>query len=188
MNPQIYVACLAAYNNGKLHGEWIDAAQDPEDILEEIQEMLSKSPEPDAEEWAIHDYDDFDEISIGEHESLETISIIASALEEYGEPMAYYIANLADYIDDELIDNFEEAYHGEWNSEEDYARTWYEDSGMLDHNSPLSNYIDWEAVARDMSCECMHFAKAGSFIWAFWTCGQEGTDKDGNCTRKWTAI
>ena len=25
--PRIYVACLAAYNNGILHGAWIDAAQ-----------------------------------------------------------------------------------------------------------------------------------------------------------------
>jgi hypothetical protein len=25
--PQIYVACLAAYNNGRLHGVWIDAVR-----------------------------------------------------------------------------------------------------------------------------------------------------------------
>ena len=28
ITPKIYVACLAAYNNGHLHGEWIDATQD----------------------------------------------------------------------------------------------------------------------------------------------------------------
>ncbi len=52
--PRIYVACLAAYNNGHLHGRWIDAAQDAEDIQSEISEMLSASPIPNAEEWAIH--------------------------------------------------------------------------------------------------------------------------------------
>ena len=30
--PRIYVACLAAYNNGRLHGRWIDADQSVEDI------------------------------------------------------------------------------------------------------------------------------------------------------------
>jgi hypothetical protein len=25
--PKIYVACLASYNNGILHGKWIDAVQ-----------------------------------------------------------------------------------------------------------------------------------------------------------------
>ena len=38
-----------------LHGSWIDANQDADDIHEEIQEMLTESPEPVAEEWSIHD-------------------------------------------------------------------------------------------------------------------------------------
>ena len=34
--PKIYVACLAAYNNGILHGRWIDANQDADTIRDEI--------------------------------------------------------------------------------------------------------------------------------------------------------
>ena len=34
--PKIYVADLAAYNNGKLHGVWIDATLDLEDIQAEL--------------------------------------------------------------------------------------------------------------------------------------------------------
>lgn len=47
-NPEIYVADLAAYNNGDLIGRWIDATLDPEDMLAEIQDMLEQ-----GEEWAI---------------------------------------------------------------------------------------------------------------------------------------
>ena len=43
--PRIYVACLAAYNAGRLHGEWIDADQDADVIHEEIQEMLAAMPD-----------------------------------------------------------------------------------------------------------------------------------------------
>lgn len=46
--PRIYVACLSAYNNGFLHGEWIDCDQDAEVIWAEIKEMLKASPMPDA--------------------------------------------------------------------------------------------------------------------------------------------
>ena len=53
-NLRIYVACLAAYNDGKLHGQLINANQDADCIYEEIREMLSESPVPNAEEWAIH--------------------------------------------------------------------------------------------------------------------------------------
>jgi len=42
---RIYVADLAAYNNGKLHGVWINACDDLEDIQEQVNKMLAKSPE-----------------------------------------------------------------------------------------------------------------------------------------------
>ncbi|HBL92812.1 MAG TPA: hypothetical protein DD375_04790, partial [Hyphomonas sp.] len=51
--PRVYVACLAAYNNGRLHGAWINATE-PDEIMEHVRAMLAASPEPDAEEWAIH--------------------------------------------------------------------------------------------------------------------------------------
>lgn len=52
--PRIYVACLAAYNNGRLHGAWIDAAQGEDHVWACVRKMLAASPDPHAEEWAIH--------------------------------------------------------------------------------------------------------------------------------------
>ena len=43
-NPRIYVACLAAYNNGYLHGAWIDADQDTDEIRAEVAAMLLSCP------------------------------------------------------------------------------------------------------------------------------------------------
>ncbi|MFD7017229.1 antirestriction protein ArdA [Streptomyces sp. NPDC059928] len=80
---QIYAACLAAYNNGILHGEWIDATQDPDSIGHEIQLMLERSPIPGAEEYAIHDYDGFGGLDLGEYESLDDLHGIALALDDF---------------------------------------------------------------------------------------------------------
>jgi len=55
----IYVADLAADNAGGLHGVWIDAAQNPETIREQVRAMLAASPEAGAEEVAIPDYEGF---------------------------------------------------------------------------------------------------------------------------------
>ncbi len=52
---RIYVACLVAYNNGNLHGAWINACQDEDAIHNEIRDMLKASPIENAEEYAIHD-------------------------------------------------------------------------------------------------------------------------------------
>lgn len=49
--PRIYVACLAAYNNGSLHGRWIDANQSVDDIEADVQAMLNASPENKTCQW-----------------------------------------------------------------------------------------------------------------------------------------
>ena len=41
---RIYVADLAAYNAGHLHGAWIDTCDDVSDIWEQINTMLAASP------------------------------------------------------------------------------------------------------------------------------------------------
>jgi antirestriction protein len=56
---RIYVADLAAYNNGFLHGVWIDATEDVDAIHEKIAVMRAASPVAGGEEYAIHDFEGF---------------------------------------------------------------------------------------------------------------------------------
>src|SRR5690242_9229769 len=90
-SPRIYVADLAAYNAGRLHGAWIDADQDPDEIRAEIQKMLEASPEPGAEEYAIHDYEGFGSIRFSEFEDLDRISEMAKLIDEHGDLAAEVI-------------------------------------------------------------------------------------------------
>ncbi len=79
---RIYVADLAAYNNSKLHGVWINALDNLDNIQDQINTMLAKSPEGFAEEYAIHDYEGFDAYRLGEYEGIETAHEIACFIEE----------------------------------------------------------------------------------------------------------
>lgn len=45
---KIYVACLASYDNGVLHGRWINASRDVESMQSEIDVMLRESPFPNV--------------------------------------------------------------------------------------------------------------------------------------------
>jgi len=48
--PRIYVACLASYNNGVLHGRWIDLdGLDEIEVQDEINAMLRESKYPNVE-------------------------------------------------------------------------------------------------------------------------------------------
>ena len=80
---RIYMACLAAYNNGYLHGRWIDASIGADAIQDEINEMLRTSPIPESEEWALHDYEGFEGLDLSEYEGLESICEKAEFIEEH---------------------------------------------------------------------------------------------------------
>ena len=84
--PRIYVACLAAYNNGILHGAWIDALNnDPDEIMVEVQTMLKQSPIPNAEEWSIHDHEGFEGIRLSEWEGFAQVHELAQFIDTHGE-------------------------------------------------------------------------------------------------------
>src|SRR4051812_16093400 len=105
--PQIYVACLSAYTAGRLHGEWIDADTDAEQIHADILAMLARSPEPDAEEWAIHDTDGFDGVKIGEYEPLDRVAAIAELLlQQPGAVVAAFLEEWGDRGADEMVSTF----------------------------------------------------------------------------------
>ena len=145
--PRIYVACLAAYNNGCLHGRWIDATT-PDEISTHVLAMLAASPIPDAEEHAIHDYEGFEDVRLSEYASFDTVCELADVIEENGELggklLSHYGDNLA-----EARAAFDE-YAGESRSAADFAEQLHEDSGTEIPDS-LRYYIDWQALARDMA-------------------------------------
>ena len=143
---RIYVACLAAYNNGILHGKWIEANQDPYDIWEEVSAMLLASPVADAEEWAIHDYEGFEGYQISEYESFETVSEVASFIDEHG----VLAGKLLEYYSDlgAAKNALEEHYAGEYKSLADFAQELTEQTSSIPDN--LAFYIDYERMARDL--------------------------------------
>jgi antirestriction protein len=149
--PRIYVACLAAYNNGKLHGEWIDANQDADDIYTEINAMLAESPEPDAEEFAIHDYEYFHGISIHEYASIPRVAEVAELITQYGEAFALWLAYIGgvDELDDDTAETFEDAYYSLYDEVEEFAQERYQ---FVTIPQELKAHVNWSSVARDLFC------------------------------------
>ncbi len=144
---RIYVADLAAYNNGKLHGVWIDATLEPEEIQEQVNTMLAACPEGFAEEWAIHDYEGFGGYSISEYEAFESVHKIACFVEEYPVLGAKLLINFGGDLED-ATKAAEEGYAGEYESMADYAEDITEQTTQIPEN--LAYYIDYESMGRDM--------------------------------------
>lgn len=159
--PSVYVASLTDYNSGRLHGIWIDASQDANTINAAIDEMLARSPEPAAEEWAIHDHEGFAPWQPSEHEPIETIAKVAAGITEHGPAYAHLAAEIGTI--DDVLDNFDEVYLGHWPSLTDYATEVLDDLIDLDRIGPdwISPYprLDADAYARDLATE-LHVSNA----------------------------
>lgn len=154
--PAIYVASLSDYNNGRLHGRWLDAAREPEAIHADIAAMLASSRQPDAEEWAIHDYEQFGSWKVDEYDSIDQVSRIARGMAEHG----YAYAAWADVFDGEDasldIESFRESYLGHYDSVTNYVEQLAEDLGYEQELDKLPEHIrqytriNYAAIARDM--------------------------------------
>ena len=145
--PRIWVSSLSDYNAGRLHGRWIDAT-DADVIREEIAEMLAESPEPIAEEWAIHDYDNFGGLSLSEWGDIDKVAELGRLITEHGAAFAAYANDVG--VDHATEESFQDAYGGEWESEEAYAENLFD--GLYLHEVPehIQHYIDYGAFSRDL--------------------------------------
>ncbi|MBD5505637.1 MAG: antirestriction protein ArdA [Lachnospiraceae bacterium] len=147
--PSVYVGTYAKYNEGSLRGLWIDLSSfnDYDEFInfckaihadEEDPELMAQDYECFPRQWYTEGFmseDDFDHI-------LE----YSDMCDKHGN----------DAVDDYLefhdsLDNFEEAYCGEWDSEEDFARHIVEECYNLEKMmGSLANYFDYEAFAREL--------------------------------------
>jgi antirestriction protein len=167
--PRIYVACLAAYNNGLLHGEWIDADQSADELHEAVARMLAASPQPGAEEWAIHDYEGFGSLRLGEYESLERVATIAAGIAEHGDAFSAWLSydESQDVTD---MHSFEDAYRGEWGSLRAYAEDYAESTGMYDAAEKSgSQYVvvDIDMLTRDLNIELYTVTSHSHTVYVF---------------------
>lgn len=145
----VYVGTYGKYNEGSLCGLWIDLSSfnDYDEFInfckaihadEEDPELMAQDYEGFPRQWYNEGFmseDDFDNI-------LE----YSDMCDKHG----------SDAVDDYMefhntLDNFEEAYCGEWDSEEDFARHIVEECYNLENMmGSLANYFDYEAFAREL--------------------------------------
>ncbi|MCB9716996.1 MAG: antirestriction protein ArdA [Myxococcales bacterium] len=148
--PRIYVACLASYNAGRLHGRWLEAAQELDDLREEIRLMLEESPVPHAEEWAIHDHEGFSPISIGEYEDLEQVTDLAKLIVEHGPIAAHVVDSLGGlaYLE-EASQALQDNYIGSYGSLSDWIEECLDEGIYGPVNEKLRRFLDTERMGRE---------------------------------------
>jgi len=163
-----YVADLAAYNSGRLIGEWIALdGLDADEMRAEVDVVIKRSPFPGAEEYAIHDWDGLPS-RFGEWPDWDAVAAYVAAMGELDdserEAFAAYCDNLGEPVSPETADGFSEAYCGCFADGEEYASLLAEelDAVPLGAAWPLS-CIDWAAAWRELELGGDNWAHRGEF-------------------------
>ena len=119
--------------------------------------MLAASREPNAEEWAIHDFDNFGPVRLSEWENLERVVAIAQGIATHGAAFACWtsVVDPTEAITDE---SFSDALIGSYESIESYADELVEGLGLAISPSSwapdmLAPYVslDWHAFAQSLA-------------------------------------
>ncbi len=143
LQPRIYVACLAAYNNGYHHGAWLDINDELEANIEAI---IKSSPCEDAEEWAIHDHEGM--AWVDENEDLEALKSKAEFVKEHGLLGSALLDEFSGCLED--AERCMENYHGSYKSEAEFAEHIFDECHAHDFPKGLRFYFDFELFARDL--------------------------------------
>lgn len=146
LEPRIYVACLAAYNNGYLHGAWIEVGDDADAVWDGIKAMLKASPVALAEEHAIHDYEGFGGVEIAEYAAIDRVVEIAGFLRERGTLGALVLEHLSGDIEAAAV-ALDDNYRGVFERLADCFQELTEETVEIPESLRL--YIDYEAMAKD---------------------------------------
>jgi antirestriction protein len=159
-SPRIWIACLAAYNDGKLHGEWVDGAVEVEELAAAAQRVLETSSIPGVEEYAIFDSDEFGGFNVGEYERLKTVARVARGIREHGHAFAAW-AELDD-DDPDMLDGFDDAFLDEYESSEAWAREVsprrFPPPGAIPETVRPYLHIDYAGWARAAELVRVHFS------------------------------
>lgn len=143
--PYIYVACLSAYNDGCLHADWIDATQDEEAIMRQVEAILTTSPEQGAEGYFIHAHDEFAGASVKKEAPLADVIALARFIAEHGALGGALVERCGEDLE-EARKALGQRYCGCFPSLADYMR---ESTKWMFECDAGRACVDWEAMGRD---------------------------------------
>ena len=148
----VFVTDLAAYNAGELRGEWLELPTTEDEITECIERVTSG----EDHEIFITDFESDIGMKAGEYDSIENLNEQAQEFEDLDEweqdiaeailecGAARDISEAVEMVDDCTL-------YSDCETLEDLARELVDDGAFGDIPQSIANYIDYEAIARDLN-------------------------------------
>lgn len=153
---RIWLGSLSKYNEGTLSGEWLDLPM-PE---EEIREKYNKYTNNGQNDFFLADWECPIHKAIGEYTSPFEANEIAERLESLDDREIKCVEFLMDNIGctfAQALDSYEDVTFYEGMRLKEVAEEMVDAGCFGEIPTTLENYIDFEAIARDMSFDGYHY-------------------------------
>lgn len=140
--PSIYVGTYAKYNNGSIEGKWLTLSNyaDRDVFLNACRELHADEADP---ELMFQDFEGFPRAWYSESSAPGDILWEWLDLDD-DERLAFgaYVDNIGDNA---TIENFRDAWQGQWDNGADFAQHIAEECGEIPKDLSAWIIIDWEA-------------------------------------------
>lgn len=143
---KVYVGTYCKYNNGSIEGDWLDLEDydDKEDFIKACLELHSDEDDP---ELMFQDWEEIPSRYITESSIDEDLWEWLKLSEDERAIVTTYFEEVDESASPE---HALEAYDGEHDSEEDWAREFWDQTGMASElPKHAQNYIDYKSFAND---------------------------------------
>lgn len=159
--PRIYVGTYGKYAAGSIHGAWLDLEDysDADTFYEACRALHGDESDP---ELMFQDWEGIPEGMVSESHLDAEIWTWLDLDDDGKELLLIYRENVDQGA---TLEQAQESYCGTYDSSDDAAEELYRQC----HDIPaaLECYIDWKAIARDMSYDGYVFVHHEGSVWAF---------------------
>jgi antirestriction protein len=144
-SPRLYVGTYAKYSSGSIKGAWIDLeGHDSESFLEACHALHSDESDP---EFMFQDFEGFPRSLYSESSLPSQLWEWLECSEEDREIWEAYAEAVGYPFEDTSLEQAQDAYAGQYDSEADFAESICEETeGLSSLPAWLSACIDWRAV------------------------------------------
>jgi len=162
--PRLYVGTYAKYNAGNITGAWLDLEDyaDKDAFLAACKELHKDEADP---ELMFQDFEGFPRSYYSESSVSDELFDWLALDEDDRELLSVYREHINQSGD---MDEARDAFHGKYDSAEDWAADYLDQSGSLESMPEnLRGYFDYAAYARDAGYDGISFVRHDGDVWVF---------------------
>ena len=139
--PLVLVTCVAAENYDINHSTWIEVGI-AQEMRENIEYILSKSPIPNAKLFRFSETDNFQGLRVKPDSTIEHVALLGKSVWNWGKAFVAFTEFYGNTDDEDVAKDFKRTYLGSYTTTEDFIKHKLNFEGF--ELQLEKNHLNWE--------------------------------------------